>query len=99
MVRELDLPFFVVNPDTFDILLPADVLDNLCDIIPRVEHHRVIGTQHDRFTEPIRIVDDALGEGLPLVFNVEVGPGGDGYQEDGPDGKNQLGAEPEADLF
>ena len=47
LVGVFDLPLLVVDPDVIDLLDLGDVVDDLVDVVPGVEHHGVMRAEPD----------------------------------------------------
>ena len=80
-VGKFDLAVFIVKPDRFDGLLPTDVGDYLIDIIAGVQHHGIMGAEFDGRGQAVRPRHHMLHELFFLVCEVEIGPGGKGYEQ------------------
>ncbi len=84
-VGKFYLPIFVVNDNIFNAFLPSNVLDDFIDILPGIEHHGVVGAQFDGVSQPVDFHYQVINDALPLIFDVEVSPGGntdEQYQTD-----------------
>ena len=92
-VGKLDDPFFIVDADVYDVRQLADVVDDLVDVVPAVQHHGVVCPQADRGGQTVGAVDDVLHHLLLLVADVEIRPRDDGYQKHDPYQHDQLGAD------
>ncbi|VTR66567.1 hypothetical protein DESC_480277 [Desulfosarcina cetonica] len=99
VVGVFDFAGFVVNADVLDFRLAADVVDDLVDLVAGVEHHGVVGAQADRGGEAIRAGHDALHHFLLLIADIEKGPGGDGDEQNGAHGQDQLGGQAVAQVL
>ncbi len=90
-VGKLYLPRFVVYADIFDFRLFTDVLDDLVDVVPGVEHHGIVGPQADGRSQAVSAGHDVAHQLFLLVADIEIGPGSDGEQEHNPDRDDQFG--------
>jgi hypothetical protein len=62
--------------------LPADVLNDLSNIISGIEHHGIMGPQFYGIPEPVSLGHFMLNRFSLLVFDIKIGPRGYGDQED-----------------
>ena len=53
----------------------ADIVDDLVDIIPRVQHHRIVRSQSDGIGQPVRSDDDIVHKLFLLEIDIKIGPG------------------------
>ena len=93
MVGKFNFPLFVVDSDTLDSFLFADILNDLVDIITGIVHHGVVGTQLDGIAEPLGFSHYFFTQPFFLVPDAEVRPGGNDQEQNDSDPDNQLGDE------
>ena len=89
-VAKLDLSLFVVYADGFDLFLASNVADNLVDVIPGIEHHRVVGAQFDGVGQPVGGRRDVFHQLNTLVAHAVIGPDRQGHQQRQTDGYNEF---------
>ena len=73
-VGVFDLPGLVVYADVLDLLLLADIGDDLGDIVPGVEHHGVLRAQPDGIGQPVGRGHDVLHLFCLLIVDIEIRP-------------------------
>jgi hypothetical protein len=98
-VGKFYLAFFIIEPYRFDGLLPADVRYNLIDIIAGVQHHGIMGAEFDGRGQAVRPGHHMLHKLFFLVSDVEIGPGGKGYEQCQSDRKDELGGQAASKIY
>ena len=73
-VGKFDLTVFVINPYILDFLKLADVLNNLIDVVPGINHHGIMGAQPDCARQPVGAGDNISHGLLFLIIYIEVSP-------------------------
>ncbi len=91
VIGKLDGPLFIVDANVADLLQPGDVVDDLVDVVPGVEHHGVVGAELDGVAEPLRLRHELLLQIVLLIGDAEVGPGGDREHQDDAGDQDQFG--------
>jgi len=98
MIGIFDFTGFVVNANVFDFRKPADIGDDLVDVVPGIEHHGIVGAQAYGGRQPVGCIDDVLHELFFLIIDVEIGPRRDREQKDEPYCEDQLRYESSSDF-
>ena len=91
VIRELDLTGFVVNTDILNLVLPRNVIDNLLDVTPGIEHHGIVQAQSDGFAQPIHVAGQIGHELLFKIVDIEIAPGRQGKQKNRAHAEQDLG--------
>jgi hypothetical protein len=90
LIGEFYLAFLIINADIFNLFLPADVHDDLVDIISGIEHHGVVGAQFDRIAQALGFRHTFFPKPFFLIFYTEIGPGGYREKQDDADADNKF---------
>ena len=91
-VGKFDLAVFIINPDRFDGFMPADIIDNLIDIIAGVRHHGIVSAEFDGRAQTVGSDHHMFHEFFFLVIDVKISPGGQGDEQRQSHRKDEFGS-------
>jgi len=81
MIGDFDLPLLVVDADIDDVVLLGNVVDDLFDVVPGVEHHGIMGAQADGVAQPLSACGDVAHHLLLHVSKIEESPHREGQKQ------------------
>jgi hypothetical protein len=81
LTRELDAPLFVEYSDVLNFLLASDVVNDLVDVVPGVEHHGIVGTQPDGIPQSVCLFDHMVDGVRLMVLDIDICPTGNASKE------------------
>jgi hypothetical protein len=75
------LAFFIIDANRFDLFLSANVVNDLIDIIPGIQHHGVMGAESYGIGQSVGSGHNISHELFFLIIDIKISPGGNGNKQ------------------